>query len=223
LSDILRAVLTTNRLFPDNCRSIRTPSDYKDKFGPIEVPQRAAPSRVQPPRQSAHRVQPGNIIVASTSIDHIDLLKKADKIYTGLLVEVYEVVSEDVVRGIPLNSADTGRIVLKFFPADSARMLSEIHAYKALQPLQGSAVPQCIGVFTVDGFKGYALGLCVVDGVTLQQHFETEAPSIELFCSVWSQICAVHDCGVAHMDVRAENILIKHDRSVVIIDFDHSR
>jgi tRNA A-37 threonylcarbamoyl transferase component Bud32 len=113
-------------------------------------------------------------------------------------------------------------MVLKFFPADSARMLSEIHAYRALQPVQGSAIPQCIGVFTVGGFRGYALGLCAVDGVTLRQHFGTEVPSIELFRLVWSQLRAMHDCGVAHMDVRAENILIKHDRSVVIIDFSTS-
>jgi len=137
-------------------------------------------------------------------------------------VEVDEVLSEDVVRGIPLNSTDIGRMVLKFFPADSAKMLSEILAYKALEPVQGSTVPQFIGVFTVDGFSGYALGLCAVDGVTLQEHFETEAASIELFRSAWSQLCVVHDCGVAHRDVRAENILIKHDRSVVIIDFDLS-
>jgi tRNA A-37 threonylcarbamoyl transferase component Bud32 len=29
----------------------------------------------------------------------------------------------------------------------------------------------------------------------------------------------MHNCGIAHMDVRAENILIKHDRRVVCIDF----
>jgi hypothetical protein len=75
-----------------------------------------------------------------------DLLapKKAGKvpeIYTRLLVEIDEVVSEDVVGGIPLNSTGTGRMMLKSFPADSAQMLSEIHAYEALQSLQGSAVP----------------------------------------------------------------------------------
>ena len=228
LSDLLfnlRTVLTVNRDFPDTCRSIRTEGDYKNKFGPITVPQPAAPSHLQPRRQRGSRVQPGNVVVASASTDHIGLLKKADKeikVYPRLVVEVEEIVSENVVRGIPLNNTDIGRVVLKFFPADSARMLREILAYNALQPIQGSTVPQFIGVFTVDSFSGYVLGLCAVDGVTLREHFETEAASIELFRLVWSQLCAVHDCGVAQMDVRVENIIIKHDRSVVIIDFDNS-
>jgi len=228
LSDVLfnlGAVLTTNRQFPGTRRSNRTAGDYEAIFNPIEEPQPASPSRVQPFRQSTLRFQPGNVVVLSTSTNHIGYLKQADKnlkIYGRLLVEIDEVVGEDVIRGTPLNSTNTGRIILKFFPADSARMLSEVHAYKALQPLQGSAVPECIGVFTVDDFNGYALGLSVVDGAILRQHFETKAPSIELFRSVWSQLRAVHDCGVAHMDVRAENILIKHDQSVVIIDFSMS-
>ena len=118
-------------------------------------------------------------------------------------MEVDEVISEDVVRGIPLNT-NIGRLVFKFFPPDSARLLSEIFAYKALQPVQGSAVPKCLGDFTIDRYK-YALGLSAVDGVTLRQHLETEQPSME-----WSQLCAVYDCGIAHQDVRAENILMKH-------------
>jgi hypothetical protein len=217
----LRAVLITNRRYPDH-RITRSASegDYRDMFGPIPIPEPAAPSRVQPPRQGTHRLRSGNIVTASTATDQFALPKNAElNICRGLLVEIDEVVSEDVVGGIPLNSTDIGRIMLKFFPADSVRLRSEIHAYEALLSLQGSAVPQCIGVFAVDGFMGYALGLCAVDGVTLRQHFATEAPSIELFRSVWSQLCAIHNYGVAHMDVRAENILIKHDRSVVFIDF----
>ena len=218
-------MLTANREFPETRRAIRTAGDYEDKFGPIEEPQPAAPSCMQRPRQSDHRFQPGNVIVASTSLHHIGHLKQADKnlkIYGRLLVKINEVVSKDVIRGTSLNSTDTGGIILKFFPVDSAQLLSEIYAYAALQPLQESAVPQCIGVFTVDDFSGYALGLSAVDGATLRQYFETEAANIELFRSVWSQLRAVHDCGIAHMDVRAENIIIKYDRSVVIIDFSMS-
>jgi len=217
----LRAVLTTNREH-NSPRVIRNDGDYEEKF-PIERPPPAAPTRVQAPRQRNNlRVQPGNIVVASTSAEHIGLLREADKtlkIYPRLLVEVDEVVSEDVVKGTPLNDAETGRLVLKFFSADSARMLSEILAYKALQPLQGSAVPEFIGVFIIDGISGYALGIRVVEGVTLREFLEAQPPSIELFRSVWSQICAVHERGVAHMDVRDENILINRDGSVFIIDF----
>jgi len=220
----LRAVLTTRHHPIRRITRSASEGDYQDMFGPAPVPEPASPSRVQPVRQNhhTHRLRLGDVVTASTSLHHIARLKKADKaleIYSRLLVEIDEVVSEDVVRVIPLNDTDTGRIMLKFFPDDSVRMLSEINAYQALQSLQGSAVPQFISVFTVDGCSGYALGLCAVDGVTLKQYFENEAPTIELFRLAWSQLCTVHDCGVAHMDVRAENILIKYDGSVVFIDF----
>jgi len=226
LSDLLfnlTAVLTTNREYPvrRHNHSVPTEGDYKAVFGPIP-PEPAEPSHVQPSRQSTQRLRLGDVVRASSSFDHIARLKKDDKpleMYTQLLVKIDEVVTEDVFGGIPLNSPDTGRIMLKFFPVDSLRMMSEINAYQALQSLQGSVVPDFISVFAFDSFRGYALGLSAVDGMTLRQYFETEAPTIELFRLVWSQLRALHDCGVAHMDVRAENILIKHDGSVVFIDF----
>ena len=133
-------------------------------FSPPPAPQPAAPSRKQPKRQAAQRIQRGDAIVISTSTDHRGLLQTADKklkIYRRIRVEVDEVISENVVKG---NSLDLGTIALKFFPADSARMLSEILAYKALQRIQGLVVPEFIDVFVIEGFKGYALGLSAVDG-----------------------------------------------------------
>ena len=221
----LRAVLTTNRRFSER-RGFRNPGNYKEMFRPPPPRQPAAPSRKQPKRQAARRTQRGDAIVVSTSTDHLGLLQTTDKklkIYRQIRVEVDEVISENVVKGIPLNGIDLGTIVLKFFPADSARMLSEILAYKALQRIQGLVVPELIGVFVIEGFEGYALGLSAVDGVTLSEYFETNAPTLELFRSVLFQIRAVHNCGVAHLDVREENILIKRDQSAVVIDFDLSR
>ena len=217
-------MLTTNRHFSER-RAIRNPGDYREMFSPPPPRQPVAPSRKQPKHQAAQRTQRGDTIVVSTSTDHGGLLKTADKtlkIYRRIRVEVDEVISENVVKGIPLDSIDLRTIVLKFFPADSARMLSEILAYKALQRIQGLVVPEFIGVFVIEGFKGYALGLSAVDGVTLSEYFETNAPTMELFRSVLSQIRAIHNCGVAHLDVREENILIKRDQSTVVIDFDFS-
>jgi hypothetical protein len=78
-------------------------------------------------------------LATSSSFDHIASQKddRPLEIYTRLLVKIDEVVTEDVVGGIPLNSAKTGRLMLKFFPVDSVRMMSEINAYQALQSLQG--------------------------------------------------------------------------------------
>ncbi|KAN0072337.1 hypothetical protein V8E54_009266 [Elaphomyces granulatus] len=134
--------------------------DYRDMFGGIPAPQLTAPSRVQPPRQSTHRLQPGDVITVSTDAEQF----MPSNIHTRLFVQVDEVISEDVVGGTPLNSGTlTERMVFKFFPVDSVKMRSEINAYKTLQSLQGSIVPRLIGAFVINGFRGYALGLSAVN------------------------------------------------------------
>ena len=134
---------------------------------------------------------------------------------------VEEVFTKDVIKG-SMNRWDVSDIVLKYFPDDSATMMTEIRAYEALKPVQGCVVPRFISVFSVGGYRGRAIGISAVEGITLRQHFKEEAPSIEFFRSVLDQLQAVHNCGVAHKDIRAENIIIKPDRSVVFIDFGNS-
>jgi len=88
-----------------------------------------------------------------------------------------------------------------------------------LKPLQGSVIPEFIGVFNHNCFDGLAIAYDAVDGITVEGFFKMEKPDIPFFFSVWDQICLIHDHGVAHRDVRAENILIKKDGK--IIDFGH--
>jgi len=143
----------------------------------------------------------------------------ASKRYIGVPIMVEEVITEDVIKGSMMNRGDVPSIVLKYFPNDSARMMTEIRAYEALMPVQGCAVPWFISVFLVGGYRGRVIGLSAVEGITLRQHFKDEAPSVEFFHSVLDQLQAIHNCGVAHMDIRAENVIIKPDRSAIFIDF----
>ncbi|KAN0067019.1 hypothetical protein V8E54_014943 [Elaphomyces granulatus] len=206
-----------------NTRVIRNAGDYQDIFGPMPEVEREIPSRIQPPRESTHRTQAGDVVRVSTDLGHMYQLKETygqAKDYTGNIT-VEEVFTKDVIK-CSMNWRDVSNMVLKFFPNDSATMMTEIRAYEALMPLQGCVVPRFISVFSVHGHRGRAIGLSVVEGITLRQHFKEEAPSIEFFRSVLDQLQAVHNCGVAHMDIRAENIIIKPDRSVVFIDFGNS-
>jgi len=144
-----------------------------------------------------------------------------DKIY-WVPIMVEEVFTKDVIKGSMSRWDVSSDIVLKYFPDDSATMMTEIRAYEALKPVQGCVVPRFISVFSVGGYRGRAIGISAVEGITLRQHFKEEAPSIEFFRSVLDQLQAVHNCGVAHKDIRDENIIIKPDRSVVFIDFGNS-
>ena len=216
-----KVMLTIIRDYSANTRVIRNAGDYQDIFGPIPEVEREIPSRIQPPRESTHRIQAGNLIMVTTDLGHMYQLKETygqAKDYTGNIT-VEEVFTKDVIK---CSMGDVFNMVLKFFPNDSATMMTEIRAYEALMPLQGCVVPRFISVFSVEGHRGRAIGLSVVEGITLRQHFKEEAPSIEFFRSVLDQLQAVHNCGVAHMDIRDENIIIKPDRSVVFIDFGNS-
>ena len=218
-----KVMLTIIRDYSANTRVIRNAGDYQDIFGPMPEVEREIPSRIQPPRESTHRIQAGNLVMVSTDLGQMYQLKETygqAKDYIGNLT-VEEVFTKDVIK-CSMNWRDVSNMVLKFFPNDSATMMTEIRAYEALMPLQGCVVPRFISVFSVEGHRGRAIALSVVEGITLRQHFKEEAPSIELFRSVLDQLQAIHNCGVAHMDIRAENIIIKPDRSVVFIDFGNS-
>ena len=218
-----KVMLTIIRDYSANTRVIRNAGDYQDIFGPMPEVEREIPSRIQPPRESTHRTQAGNVVMVFTDLGHMYQLKETygqAKNYTGNIT-VEEVFTKDVIK-CSMNWRDVSNMVLKFFPNDSATMMTEIRAYEALMPLQGCVVPRFISVFSVDGHRGRAIGLSAVEGITLRQHFKEEAPSIEFFRSVLDQLQAVHNCGVAHMDIRDENIIIKPDRSVVFIDFGNS-
>jgi hypothetical protein len=77
----------------------------------------------------------------------------ASKRYIGVPIMVEEVITEDVIKGSMMNRGDVPSIVLKCFPNDSARMMTEIRAYEALMPVQGCAVPWFISVFLVGGYR----------------------------------------------------------------------
>jgi serine/threonine protein kinase len=219
-----KVMLTIIRDYPASTRAIRNAGDYQDIFGPMPEVEREIPSRIQPPRGSTHGTKAGDVVTVYTDLHHMDQLAKTygpSTRYTGVPIMVEEVFTKDVIKG-SMNRWDVSNTVLKYFPDDSATMMTEIRAYEALKPLQGGAVPRFISVFFVGLYRGRAIGLSAVEGITLRQHFKEEAPSIEFFRSVLDQLQAVHDCGVAHMDIRAENIIIKPDRSVVFIDFGNS-
>ena len=84
---------------------------------------------------------------------------KASKRYNQLRVQVDEIFSDDVIGAIPLNSNSESDPRIKFFPADSVRLRSEINAYETLKSLQGSVVPRCLGVFEINGFSGSSVSV----------------------------------------------------------------
>lgn len=70
---------------------------------------------------------------------------KRPKHYFNVLVRINEIIQTNVLQCSLSN--DGNSTILKLFPADSAKMVSELRAYEALKPLQGSVIPVFIGIF----------------------------------------------------------------------------
>lgn len=201
-------------------RSIRTISDYEDQVGPLLrlAKQVQRPNTPSTP-SSTPSLQPGSTIVASTNMDFRNPAKRPKR-YFNVLVRINEIIQTNVLRCSL--SSDGNSTILKLFPADSAKMVSELCAYEALKPLQGSVIPEFIGIFNLDCFDGLAIAYDAVDGITMEDFFKTEKPDIPFFFSVWDEIRRIHNHGIAHRDIRAENVLVGKDDKITILDFDHS-
>jgi hypothetical protein len=223
-----KVVLITNRHHEPG-PPIRRDGDYKAKFTPESLPS-VQPSRVQPSRQSAGGLRSGNVHMLDTELEchhHYPKLAKTMRLHAHTPMKIVEIIDKNVFVGdLPYNATEyPNGVVFKLFPEDSAKMITEMRSYEALHGLQGSVIPECIGVFTIDGFDGCALGFHAMSGITLQKHFEIEEPNVEnldLFRSIWRKIEQIHDCDVVHGDVRPENIWITGNGDVFIFDFDHA-
>lgn len=63
-----------------------------------------------------------------------------------------------------------------------------------------------------------------IDGLNLQQHLERHGAmeldnARELFVGLAEGLAVAHNCGVVHRDIKPQNILIRGDRSPVLVDF----
>jgi serine/threonine protein kinase len=177
------------------------------------------PSRTPSASSFTQSLQPGNTIVAYTNMEYRNPAKRAKR-YFNVLVRIDEIIQNNVLRCSV--SCDGNNTILKLFPADSAKMVSELRAYEALKPLQGSAIPEFIGIFNLDCFDGLAIAYDAVDGITAEEFFKVKKPDIPFYLSVWDEIRRIHNYGIAHRDIRAENVLVGKDDKITILDFDHS-
>ncbi|KAG2353373.1 hypothetical protein BDR07DRAFT_1309661 [Suillus spraguei] len=94
-------------------------------------------------------------------------------------------------------------------------LMLEAKIYQNLQPIQGSAVPTCRGVFSGVG----ALFLLMDDVGASPTSFASL--SFDQRCGLLKSLMAIHRLGVVHNDLSASNIAIS-DSTAIILDFSQS-
>lgn len=111
---------------------------------------------------------------------------------------------------------DGSSVVVKMAEDDLCNgLMLEAKIYQNLQPIQGSAVPTCRGVFSGVG----ALFLLMDDVGASPTSFASL--SFDQRCGLLKSLMAIHRLGVVHNDLSASNIAIS-DSTAIILDFSQS-
>ncbi|KAG1771580.1 hypothetical protein EV702DRAFT_1201895 [Suillus placidus] len=111
---------------------------------------------------------------------------------------------------------DGSSVVVKMAEDDLCNgLMLEAKIYQDLQPIQGSAVPTCRGVFS-----GAGAMFLLMDDVGASPTSFTSL-SLDQRCGLLKSLMAIHRLGVIHNDLAASNIAIS-DSTAIILDFGQS-
>ena len=130
---------------------------------------------------------------------------------------------------LQLRRKSDGRwLVLKAAAADREDLLEEFRILTALAPLLPGTVPEPVDCFEEDG-RGYLLRTYLA-GETLEQWREREAHCSEALCvCLGRKLCAVLEIlhsqqpPVIYRDIKPENIVLRPDGGIGLIDFGIAR
>jgi serine/threonine protein kinase/tetratricopeptide (TPR) repeat protein len=122
------------------------------------------------------------------------------------------------------------KVALKILPADVVgdksdgandrvrRFIQEARAASALNH------PNILTIYEIDEIDdAHFIATEFVDGHTLRERIRTEPfhprEAIEIAIQIASALCATHDVGIIHRDIKPDNIMLRHDGIVKVLDF----
>ena len=121
-------------------------------------------------------------------------------------------------------------VALKLLPADSdagdARASSIIHEGRLLARVRH---PNIVTIYGAERI-GDTVGLWMerVDGETVEQRLSRQSPlepsaAIEIGIQICHAVSAVHQAGLLHRDIKAQNVMLARDGRAVLMDFGTGR
>jgi hypothetical protein len=157
--------------------------------------------------------------------DRIDRYEVVELLGSGGMGEVYRAHDPRLDRPVAL------KIVRDAGPSATnghARLLAEARAVAALSHVNVLAVHDAGEVTEPERLRGLAyIAMELVVGSTLRAHVGDRSVSIEQrigwMRDVASGLAAAHEVGIVHRDVKPENVMIRFDGTVKVLDFGIAR
>src|SRR2546423_520953 len=135
---------------------------------------------------------------------------------TGGMGEVYRAFDVELKR----------HVALKFLPADIAADPRRMRRFEQ-EALAASALnhPNILTVYDIsqtdEGRRFFATEL--VDGVTLREHISNRQMKLgevlDITTQLASALVAAHAAGVVHRDIKPDNVMLRRDGYIKVLDF----
>ncbi|HEY2972256.1 MAG TPA: protein kinase [Pyrinomonadaceae bacterium] len=137
------------------------------------------------------------------------------KIGEGGMGEVYLAVDTKLDR----------KVALKILPADVASDPGRMHRFvQEARSASGLNHPNIITIYEIDETEsGHFIAMEFVEGETLRERME-RAPlklneAVDVAIRAAGALSAAHDAGIIHRDIKPDNIMIRTDGIVKVLDF----
>jgi len=158
--------------------------------------------------------QPPELLARGATLGRYVVL---DRIGRGGMGAVYAAYDPELDRKVALKMVQPRRTRAQPQPAQQTRLLREAQA------LAQVSHPNVVAIHDVGSVGGQVfLAMELVEGETLRKWLETRPPSSEVlkvFVAAGRGLAAVHAAGLVHRDFKPDNVIIRRDGRVCIMDF----
>src|ERR1043166_9054413 len=117
------------------------------------------------------------------------------------------------------------KVVLKTLPTHFTKDLDRVRRFQ-LEAKAASALshPNIITIYEIGHIDElHYIATEFIDGETLRQRIATSelktSEALEIAINVTAALLAAHDAGIVHRDVKPENIMLRADKIVKVLDF----
>src|SRR5688572_6017301 len=158
------------------------------------------------------------------------MIKDGAKFLAGQTVGPYEILNALGAGGmgevyLAKDTRLNRQIALKFLSSRFTADENRVHRFKR-EALAASTLnhPNIITIHEIGSLEGVDfIATEFVDGVTLRQRIEGGrlefATSLDIALQIGGALAAAHEAGIVHRDVKPENVMVRHDGYVKVLDF----
>lgn len=172
----------------------------------------------------------GDALQAISDADGATMIAPTPMVSTGELVGHFEVIRQVgrggmgevfLARDKNLERDVAVKILPKDFTADTSRVNRFIREAKAASALNH---PNILTIHEIGEFEGTRfIASEFVDGQTLTTFISSERLSLKKILDIAKQIVSAlqtaHEAGIVHRDIKPDNVMIRRDRLVKVLDF----